>query len=268
MFRFLWINAFVFIYSVFFSLWGVFLGLFDKTGKKVHFYTAVPWAKSVLWVCGIKVPVKGLENVDKHTPHIYMCNHQSYFDIFAVLARIPVDFKFIVKAELMRIPLLGPAMRRAGYIGIERDDPRKAIRSIKDAAERIKSGASVLIFPEGTRSPDGRLQPFKKGGFNLALRSGCDIVPVTIRDSYRIVPKGSLHVNKGSFSMVIGKPIPVTGFRKKTMQQLMDRVWEAMFNQLTSGEPVVSAGEKPLSSEIADPAPADRSGQAESRREP
>ena len=103
MFRFLWINVFIFICSAFFSLWGIFLGLFDKTGRKVHFYTAVPWAKTVLWVCGIKVPVKGLEHVDAGMPRIYMSNHQSYFDIFAVLARIPVDFKFIVKAELMHL---------------------------------------------------------------------------------------------------------------------------------------------------------------------
>jgi len=161
-----------------------------------------------------------------------MTNHQSYFDIFALLAYLPVDFKFIVKQELMRIPLLGFAMRRAGYIGIERKDPRKAVRSIKEAAEKIKGGASVVIFPEGTRSLDGRVQALKKGGFNLALKSGCDIVPVTISNSYRIVPKGSLKINKGSFRVHFGLPISTKEYSKKNMEQLMARVREAIISQI------------------------------------
>jgi 1-acyl-sn-glycerol-3-phosphate acyltransferase len=132
----------------------------------------------------------------------------------------------------MRIPFLGIAMRRARYIGIDREDPRKAVQSINKAVEKIKSGASVLIFPEGTRSIDGKLQPYKKGGFNLALKSGSDIVPVTICDSYRIVPKGSLRVNKGTFSMHIGKPISVKGYDKATVTQLMDNVREVMLSHL------------------------------------
>jgi 1-acyl-sn-glycerol-3-phosphate acyltransferase len=161
-----------------------------------------------------------------------MTNHQSYFDIFALLACLPVNFKFILKEELMKIPFLGIAMRRARYIGIKRENPRKAVQSINEAVEKIKGGASVLIFPEGTRSIDGRLQPYKRGGFNLALKSGCDIVPVTICDSYRIVPKGSLKVNKGDFSMYIGKPISVKGYDKTTVTRLMDNVREVMLSHL------------------------------------
>jgi 1-acyl-sn-glycerol-3-phosphate acyltransferase len=186
----------------------------------------------ILWVCGVKVRVKGLENVQSEVPHIYMTNHQSYFDIFALLASIPADFKFILKQELMKLPLLGFGMRRAGYIGIDRDDPRKAIKSVNEAAERIRKGASVLIFPEGTRSVDGRLQPFKPGGFHLALKSGCDIVPVAISESHRIVPKGSLKIEKGTFGLSIGQPIPVKDYSKKDMEQLMLRVREAMISQM------------------------------------
>jgi len=127
--------------------------------------------------------------------------------------------------------LLGAAMNRAGYIGIERGDPRKAVRSMNLAARRIRAGSSVLIFPEGTRSSDGRLQPFKRGGFNLALKAGCDIVPVTIVGSRRIVPKGSLRIRKGRFFMVIGDPIPVTEYRKKDTGRLMENVRSAMLEQ-------------------------------------
>jgi 1-acyl-sn-glycerol-3-phosphate acyltransferase len=175
---------------------------------------------------------RGQENVNATVPRIYMTNHQSYFDILAVLSYLPVDFKFILKQELMKIPFLGPAMKRAGYIGIVRDDPRKALQSMRRAAERIKAGSSVLIFPEGTRSADGRLQPYKRGGFHLALQSGCDIVPVTIKDSYKIVPKGSLKINRGSFLMSIGKPISVKGYKRSNVPQLMDRVRSEMLQQM------------------------------------
>lgn len=232
MIRFLYLNAFVLICTIIFCLWALLLSLFGASGSKVHFLVAVPWARVILWVCGINVRAKGQESVDPLVPRIYMTNHQSYFDIFALLANIPVDFKYILKQELMKLPFLGPAMRRAGYIGIERKDPRKAIKSMNEAAEKIKAGSSVVMFPEGTRSVDGRLLPFKKGGFRLALKSGCDIVPVAISNSYRIVPKGSLKINKGTFHICIGGPIPVKGYDRKSITQLMERVREEMLNQM------------------------------------
>ena len=232
MIRFFFLNAFIAVYTIILCLWGMLISVFDRNGRVVHFYCAVPWAKAILWVCGIRVRAKGQENIDAQIPRIYMTNHQSYFDILALLAYLTVDFKFILKQELMKIPLFGFAMRGAGYIGIERGDPRKAVQSINRAAEKIKGGASVVIFPEGTRSIDGKLQAFRKGGFHLALKSGCDIVPVAIINSYRIVPKGSLRINKGSFGIHIGKPISVRDYNKKSMAQLMDRVRGAMLSQM------------------------------------
>jgi 1-acyl-sn-glycerol-3-phosphate acyltransferase len=165
-----------------------------------------------------------------------MVNHQSYFDIFTLLANLPVQFKFVLKEELMKIPFLGPAMRKAKYVGIERDDPRKAVKSMKEAADRFKEGASILIFPEGTRSADGRLQTFRPGGFHLALKTKGDIVPVSIVGTHRIVPKGSLRIQKGEATMVIGKPISIREYSKKTMDQLMERVHETMFQQMQKVE--------------------------------
>ena len=236
MIRFIGLNAFIALHSIVFCLWGILISLFDRSGRRVHFYCAAPWSKIILRACGVKVRVRGLENVEGQVPRIYMTNHQSYFDIFALLACLPVDFKFILKQELMKIPFLGQAMRGAGYISIDRNDPRKALKSMKEAAERIRSGASVLIFPEGTRSLDGSLLPFKPGGFRLALKSGKDIVPITIRGSHRIVPKGSLRIRKGSFSMSIGRPIRVGDYSKRSMEQLMARVREIMLRQMEAGE--------------------------------
>jgi len=238
MIRFLALNAFIALDTILFSLWGMFLSLLDKgDGGLLHFNVAVPWAKSILWACGVRIEVKGLEHLDKQTPRIYMSNHQSYFDIFALLACLPVSFKFILKQELIRIPLFGFAIRKAGYIPIDRADPRKAVKSMNEAAERIRGGASVLIFPEGTRSADGRLQSFRPGGFHLALRSGCDIMPVVIAGSRRIVPKGSLRIEKGSFVMYIGEAIPARDYARKDMDKLMGRVREEMEKQMRVYEP-------------------------------
>ena len=228
MFRFIFLNLFIAVYTILLGTWGIVLALFGASPRFVHFKLAVPWAKVILKVCGVKVSSEGLERIPKDMPTIFMVNHVSYFDIFVLLARLPVDFKFIVKQELMGIPILGRAMRKAGYIGIEREDPRKALKSMHEAAQKIRSGASVLIFPEGTRSPDGTLQSFKPGGFHLTLKSGCDIIPVTIIGSRGIVPKGSWRINKGLIRLIVGEPIPIQDYSKRNMGEMMERVRSAM----------------------------------------
>jgi 1-acyl-sn-glycerol-3-phosphate acyltransferase len=227
-FRFVFLNLFIALHTLVFGTYGVLLALLGASARFVHFYCAVPWAKAILKVCGVKVELKGSERIQEKVPRVYMANHCSYFDIFALLSALPVDFKFIVKQELMTIPIFGHAMKRAGYIGIERAEPRKALKSMHEAAERIRNGASVLIFPEGTRSDDGRLQPFKPGGFHLALKSGCDIVPITIKGSHRIVPKGSRNIRKGAILLIVGEAISLRGQSRKQMVQVMDWVRAAM----------------------------------------
>lgn len=234
--RALLLNAIIGILSIAFSLWGILLSFFDRSGGRlVHYYCASVWGRIILWVCGVNVRVDGLVNVEREIPRIYMSNHQSFFDIFILLAYLPVDFKFILKAELTRIPFLGSAMKRAGYVSIDRTNPRKALKSMNEAAQRITSGASVLIFPEGTRSEDGLLQAFKPGGFHLSIKSGCAIVPIAINNSRAIAPKGSLKITPGSVTMIIGKPIPVNTYSRKEMEQLMDQVWTAIDSQMDRG---------------------------------
>ncbi len=235
MIRAIYLNLFIGIHTLIFCLWGLLLSLFDQKGRVIHFYCAAPWAKIILWVCGARVTFKGLENVDPGVPRIYMCNHQSYFDVFALMAYLPVELKFIMKQELVRLPIFGLTVKRAKHIGIDRKDPRRAVEGLKQAVERIRNGVPVLIFPEGTRSVDGRLQAFKRGGFNLALRSGCDIVPLGVTNSYRIQPKGSLRISKGSFSIHIGRPISVQGYSRKNLTELMDRVREAIMRLMNEG---------------------------------
>jgi 1-acyl-sn-glycerol-3-phosphate acyltransferase len=235
--RFLLLNAFVAVFSILCCIYAIILSLFDRRGGGLlHRHAAVPWAKGVLWVCGVRVRVLGEENLDPGTARMYVCNHQSYFDIFALLAGLPVQFKFVLKEELMKIPFLGPAMKRAGYIGIDRDDPRKALKGMNEAAERIKKGASVLVFPEGTRSSDGRIQPFKPGAFHMALKSRSEIVPLAIVGSRLIVPKGSLTIRRGTITLHIGRPISVAGYARKDMDLLIEKVRGEMLDLMARAE--------------------------------
>ena len=230
MLRFLCLNAFIGLHTVIFCIWGILISFLDGKGIIIHRYSARPWAKMILWVCGVELVIKGLENIKRDSPQIFMSNHQSFFDIFTLLAGLPVDFKFILKKELMKIPLFGTAMKRAQYISIDRGDPRMAILSMNEAAEKIKNGAYVLIFPEGTRSVEGNVQDFKKGGFHLALKSGCDIIPLAVIGSSDIAPKGSLRIKRGTIILNIGKAIKAKEYSKSEMDQLIMHTRESIIS--------------------------------------
>ncbi|NVM26118.1 MAG: 1-acyl-sn-glycerol-3-phosphate acyltransferase [Desulfobacterales bacterium] len=212
------------INTLIWALFGIFLSLFSPGGRIVHFYCAVPWSKTILWANGVRVEIHGLNKIDKDKAYIYIPNHLSFFDIFALLACLPVDFKFIFKEEIMRVPILGWAMRKADYISISRSSPAKARRSVKQAVDMVKNGASLVIFAEGTRSEDGHLQPLKRGAFQLALSSGSPIVPVAIKGSNRVMPKGAFKLKKGFITIQLGRPIPTVNYEKKTMPELIERV--------------------------------------------
>jgi 1-acyl-sn-glycerol-3-phosphate acyltransferase len=202
----------------------IFLSLFSSSGRFAHFYSAAPWSRIILWGSGAKVEITGLDYIEKGKSYIFIPNHVSFFDIFSLLAYLPVDFKFILKKELMRIPILGWAMKRAGYLSIDRSSPAKAKITIEKAINKIKEGASILIFSEGTRSRDGRLQPLKKGAFHLAIESGAPVVPVAIKGTYQIMPKGSFWINKGSIKIQVDKPIETADYNKRTLPELVQRV--------------------------------------------
>jgi 1-acyl-sn-glycerol-3-phosphate acyltransferase len=216
------LNTFIWI------LVGIFLSLFFASSRIIHFYCAVPWAKIILWGTGVQVEISGFSNIAKEKSHIYIPNHLSFFDIFSLLAYLSVDFKFILKKELMHIPVLGWSMRRAGYISIDRSSPAKARRTLRQAVERIKNGTSLVMFAEGTRSSDGHLQPLKRGAFQLAIASGSSIIPVAIKGTREVMPKGSFKLQKGSVTIQVGAPIETTNYTKQTMPDLIQRVTMAL----------------------------------------
>ena len=136
--------------------------------------------------------MEGLEHLQEEGPYIFMSNHQGSYDIFALLGYLPFQFKWLAKKELFSIPILGWAMTAAGYISIDREGTRETVEAMNKAAQKIREGMSVVIFPEGSRSPDGSIQPFKKGGFTLAVKSKVPIVPIAIAGSREIMPKDQI----------------------------------------------------------------------------
>lgn len=200
----------------------IVVSFFNK-GNLPHI-VARSWGQSILFASRIHVTVKGFSNIDPNKPYIFMPNHMSNFDIPVILAHLKVQFRWLAKAELFRVPLFGFAMKRAGYISIDRSNRKSAFESLARAAQIIRNGRSVVIFPEGTRSRDQSVKAFKKGGFVLAVESGVPIVPVVIHGTWRIMSKNGLMIRPGSVTMEILEPIETKEYSRQTKDDLLERV--------------------------------------------
>jgi len=212
----------------------VAVSLLRRSDASVQFL-ARGWAKLILFTTGVRVNREGGDSLEPRSPYIFAANHQSQYDIFVLQGHLGHDFRWMAKKELYKVPVWGPAMRAAGYIPIDRSHGREALRSLTEAASRIAGGTSVVIFPEGTRSPDGRLGDFKAGGMQLAIRAGVSVVPVAIRGTCDILPKGKILARPGRVVLKVGEPIAVAGYHQKQKQELADRVRAAVASML--GEP-------------------------------
>jgi 1-acyl-sn-glycerol-3-phosphate acyltransferase len=208
---------------------------FSKQGNFPHIIGRF-WGKSILFVSRIKVTVKGLSNIDPSKSYIFMPNHQSNFDIPVLLGSLPAQFRWLAKVELFKIPIFGRAMRGCGYISIDRSNRKSAFKSLEKAADTIKKGVSVLIFPEGTRSLDGKIRDFKKGGFVLTVDSGVPIIPVIIHGTWSIMPKSGLRIMPGNVTLEILPPIVTTEYTRKTKDDLMDKVRDIICESFYEGK--------------------------------
>ncbi len=225
----------LFFFTIFFGSMATVMGVLFRRTDLAHLCGRM-WGNAHLWAAGVEARVEGLENIEPEHPYIYASNHQGWFDIFAILGRLPVQFRWLAKEELFRIPFLGLAMHSIGYIPIDRGDRRKAFMSIRRASEQVRTGTSIVIFPEGTRSRDGMLQDFKKGGFILAMQSKQPIVPVTITGSYRIMPRHGWTPAPGVIRITVGKPIPTAGLTNKDRGALISEVRHSIMAHLPQSE--------------------------------
>ena len=199
----------------------------DRKGRMGH-RCARLWGKIALLANQVRVKVEGLEKIKGEGPFIFMSNHQGSYDIFALLGYLPFHFKWLAKKELFAIPFFGWTMSAAGYIRLDRQGTRETVEAMNQAAQRIREGMSVVIFPEGSRSPNGSIQPFKKGGFTLALKSKVPIIPISIAGSREIMPKDRLTASPGEIRIRIGDPIETQPYSTKDRTHLMERVHQAI----------------------------------------
>jgi 1-acyl-sn-glycerol-3-phosphate acyltransferase len=184
---------------------------------------------------GIRLEVEGLERLEPRKPCIYMPNHLSFLDGPLLEMLIPGAARIILKKPVLRIPIVGTAMRFVGFVPVDRKGEEGGKKSIARAAAMMRErGYSFLIFPEGTRSRDGKLQRFRRGGFFLALETGAPIVPVAIRGTFELMPKGQRYARRGTVRVEFLEPVPVTDFVREDMDRLMEVVRTAIASRLGS----------------------------------
>jgi len=192
------------------------------------------WGPGLLWGARAKLAIEPLPNVDWSQPHIFISNHQSMIDICAAFVAIPVNIRFVAKQVLKYVPFLGWYMWATGMIFVDRSNRERAVRSLALAGERIRGGANILAYPEGTRSRDGRILPFKKGPFVVALRAGVPIIPVAIEGAGRVLPADGFGVRPGTIRVKFGEPIPTAGLTDDQRDQLMRQVRDAIIDLTAS----------------------------------
>lgn len=203
-----------------------------NNGEKIGSLCGVIWARLLVWITPMSLKIYGKENVDKNQSYVVVSNHQSQFDILALYGWLGVDFKWVMKMELRRVPVLGIACEKLGHIYIDRSNTQAALNSINEAQKKITGGTSVLFFPEGSRSRDGKLKPFKKGAFRMALDLDVPVLPVTINHTRNILPSDTADLFPGKASMIIHEPVSIKGYTDETLPELMEKVRSVIQSKL------------------------------------
>ncbi|MGH9535279.1 MAG: lysophospholipid acyltransferase family protein [Terriglobales bacterium] len=206
-----------------FGLASLGFSLFDPTGRRQH-GTARAWASWLLRIGAIRVQVLGTENLIRDRPCVFVCNHSSYMDIPVVFSRLPVQFRILAKEGLFKFPFLGWHLRRSGQLPVARGTAAGAMKSLLRAAEVVRRGQSVFIFPEGGRSMAGPLQPFLPGAFFLAIRAQAPVVPMALSGTRAVLPPHSFHLHPGRVRLTILPPVETAALGKGDLEALQAHV--------------------------------------------
>ncbi len=221
----LWFHFWILLDTLLFGTLVILASFIDASGH-LPLRVARLWGRILLWISFTPVQVEGLEYIQPGQSYVYAANHRSNFDIFVLLSVLPGQFVWVAKESLFRIPIFGQAISRIGCTALDRSNLQKAIRSLNEAAARVRDGTSTIIFPEGTRAITPELMPFKKGVFIMALKAGQPIVPVSISGTRFIQPRNAFRIRPGPIKVVISPPIHPDDFSDK--EELMAAVRAAV----------------------------------------
>lgn len=203
----------------------------DRKGNVVH-YIGKFWSLLNVFLAGARVTVKGGEKIEKGRSYVVMSNHQSLFDIWALIGKLPLQLRWVIRSGIKKMPVFGYALERMGHVYIDRGNRENTTQRLREAAQKIRKGVSVVIFPEGTRSRNGRLQRFHKGGSVIALGTGAPILPVTVNGGRFVLPKGTLALMPGKIEVVVGDVIDPGSFGEDRKDELMATVRKAIKKNL------------------------------------
>jgi 1-acyl-sn-glycerol-3-phosphate acyltransferase len=225
-----WVAVVVLLSTLFFGLMAMGGALLRVRGR-LYFHATQRWGRAILRASGTPVVTHGLDGVGWDSPQVLVCNHNSFYDVLAIAAVLPNPFSFVGKKELDSVPFFGQAWKAAGHISIDRSDRQRAVASLRQAGEKLKrERGTVILFPEGTRSRDGGLLPFKKGAFVLAVESGVPIVPAIIQGSAPIIGKG--RIRPGTIHVHFGEPVDPAEFG--TVDEMLSEVRSRMIGMLSA----------------------------------
>jgi len=218
---FVW-TPLVWLYTLVLGCVSLVVSLFDPTGERQQ-RVARLWSQMILWTVGAKVQVEGLEKIDTSKPQVYAVNHLSAFDIPVLYTHLPFQFRILAKKELFRYPFMGWHLRRSGQIPVVLENPKASVRSLNLAVAAIRKGNSLVIFPEGGRSPNGQLQAFMGGAFYAAVKAQVDVVPIVLVGTYEMLKMNSYHIKPGPVQMVVGSPISTVGMSTRDIAKITER---------------------------------------------
>jgi 1-acyl-sn-glycerol-3-phosphate acyltransferase len=218
---FVW-TPLVWLYTVVLGCVSLLVSLFDPTGGRQQKIARL-WSQMILWTVGATVEVEGLDRIDISKPQVYVVNHLSAFDIPVLYTHLPFQFRILAKKELFRYPFMGWHLRRSGQIPVVLENPKASVRSLNLAVASIRKGNSLVIFPEGGRSPNGQLQSFMGGAFYAAVKAQVDVVPIVLVGTYEMLKMNSYHIKPGPIQMLVGSPISTAGMSTRDIAKITEQ---------------------------------------------
>jgi 1-acyl-sn-glycerol-3-phosphate acyltransferase len=225
-------DPYIILSTAFFATISFFVSLFDSVGN-AQIAVARVWARAILFVAGVRVTAVGVEKLKPDGSYVIAANHSSYMDTPVILSTMPMQFRFLAKSGLFKIPFMGSHLKRAGHIPVPREDPRAAVKTMTEAAKNIREkGISMLIFPEGGRTPDGELKAFKEGGAYIAIKAGVPVIPVAISGTRAVVPIHSGIVKPGKVRLQVGEPVETANLTLKDRERVTELVRQQIASML------------------------------------